>query len=95
MTKKKKSLKSKDKNSIISGIGLLIFCLVFISILSLRFIQSESSDTDKRYCQDCSLKTGSPVYHSLSDNLDTDEIWCENCNKWHAPKTEESIPSIN
>ena len=95
MSKKKKIVKSKNKNSIISGIGLLIFCFAIVSILSFRFIQSESSDSDKRYCQDCSLKTGSPVYHSLNDNLDTDEIWCENCNKWHAPKSEEFIPPIN
>tara|TARA_B110000014_G_scaffold181427_1_gene130703 strand:- start:204 stop:494 length:291 start_codon:yes stop_codon:yes gene_type:complete len=94
MSKNKKlvKIKSLDRN-IVGGFCILLFCITFVIIFSTKFIQSESTDSDRRYCADCSLRTGQDVYHDLNDNTATNEIWCENCNKWHAPKNEDS-PAI-
>ena len=91
--KKTKQNKINDMN-IIGGFGILIFCIIFVFIFTTRFIQSPSNDSNRKYCADCSLKTGREVYHNLDGNADTNEIWCENCNKWHAPKNENVNPQI-
>jgi len=85
--------KFRDKN-IIGGLGILIFCIFFISMFALKFVNSDSPDQSRRYCADCSLRTGTEVYHSVDNNTETDEIWCENCNKWHAPKNEDLPASV-
>ena len=88
-----KTGKSLDK-SIIGGFGILFFCIIFMIIFSTKFMQSDSIDPNRRYCSDCSLRTGQDVYHDTDNNTSTNEIWCENCNKWHAPKNEDNPASV-
>jgi|KNS9DCM_BmetaT_FD_k123_4689_1 hypothetical protein len=85
----KKVIKSNGISfSNIVGTLFLVCFIGFFASFVYSFITTESTDSTKRWCQNCN------TYHDITEEVEN-EIWCENCKTWHAPNEESRTRTIN